>query len=304
MELLVPAAPLLKRIKIATISVPNLDETTALYKTWLGYSAAEKGKISAAHATLWGAPAMTGRRYAVMRPASKTDVYIRAVEIDRVANYRALTTWGWGAVEIIADNPLKLHDKLGKSPFHIIGKPRFLNGYPTICAFQVRGPGHEVLYLTADTGNPGTGLLPKAGASVGRPFIMVLASGHAEKVRNWYCDTFKMKRNPINGNPVDIIQHAQALPPDHPFPLTVALMAEHGNLIEIDGYPAGTGPRPRNHGQLPPGVAMTSFGVKSLDTFKLNWLSQPAKLSGLGYESKRAACAVGPAGEIIELIEE
>lgn len=296
--------PLLKRIKIATIAVPHLDETTALYKKWLGYTAIETGKVSAAHAILWGAHAMAGRRATVMRPASKADVYIRAVEIDRVANYQPLTTWGWSAAEIIVADPEKFHVKMSRSPFHIIGKPRFLSGYPTICAFQVKGPGNEVLYLTADTGNPGTGLLPKAGAEVGRPFIMVLATGSAECARNWYCDTFKMKRNKIGGNTVDIIQNAQALPPDHPFPITVAALADHGNLIEMDGYPANTGPRPRNHGQLPPGVAMTSFGVKNLDTFKLNWLSQPAKLSGAGYEGKRAACAVGPAGEIIELIEE
>lgn len=298
------AAPLLKRIKIATIGVPDLDETTALYKKWLGYSAAETGKVSADLATLWGAPAMIGRRYATLRPASKTDVYIRAVEIDRVGNYRALTTWGWGAIEIIVEDPEKLHTKLGNSPFLIVGKPRRLKGYPTICATQVRGPSNEILYLTADLGNPGTGLLPKAGATVGRPFIMVLAAGHIEAARNWYCDTFKLKRNAINGNPVDIIQHAQALPPDHEFPLTVVSLAEQGNLIELDGYPALTGPRPRNHGQLPPGVAMTSFGVKSLDAFKLNWLSAPITLKGPGYEGKHAACTVGPAGEIIELIEE
>ncbi|MSO98437.1 MAG: hypothetical protein EXR11_09510 [Rhodospirillaceae bacterium] len=297
-------APLLKRIKIATITVPDLDEATSQYKKWLGYSVIESGKVSAAHATLWGTPAMIGRRVAVMRPASKADVYIRAVEIDRVGNYRPMTTWGWSAVEIIVDNPEKLHLKISPSPFHIIGKPRRLNGYPTICAFQVTGPGKEVLYLTSDMGNPGTGLLPKPGANVGRPFIMVLASGSAERVRNWYSDTFKMKRNKISGNPVDIIQHAQALPPEHPFPITVAALADHGNLIEMDGYPTNTGPRPRNHGQLPPGVAMTSFGVKNLDQLKLKWLSAPAAIKGAGYEGRRAACTIGPAGEIIELIEE
>lgn len=299
-----PAVPLLKRIKIATIAVPNLDETAELYRRWLGYAARETGKIGADLARLWGAPAMAGRRYATLRPAGKDDVYIRAVEIDRVANYRPMTTWGWNAVEIIVADPVKLHDKLGKSPFLIVGKPRFLKGYPTICACQVKGPGNEVLYLTADTGSPGTGLLPKATAAVGRPFIMVLASSHAERVRNWYCDTFKLKRNAIKGNPVDIIQHAQGLPPDHPFPLTVAALAEHGNLIEMDGYPAGAGPRPRHHGQLPPGVAMTSFGVKSLSALKLDWLSEPAAIKGAGYEGRRAGCLVGPAGELIELIEE
>ncbi|MBL8643481.1 MAG: VOC family protein [Rhodospirillaceae bacterium] len=296
--------PLLKRIKIATIAVPDLDEATALYKQWLGYKAIAQGKITADHARLWGAAAMTGRRFATMQPASKTDVYIRAVEIDRVANYRPMTTWGWNAVEVIAEDPEKLHLKLAKSPFYIVGKPRRLKGYPTICATQVRGPGNEILYLTADLGNPGTGLLPKPGAAVGRPFIMVVASGNITNTQKWYCDTFKMKRNPINGNPVDIIQTAQGLPPSHEFPLTVASLAEHGNLLEMDGYPALTGPRPCHHGQLPPGVAMTSFGVKSLEAFKLKWLSDPVTLKGPGYEGKRAACVVGPAGEILELIEE
>jgi catechol 2,3-dioxygenase-like lactoylglutathione lyase family enzyme len=295
---------LLNRIKIATIAVPDVGETAEIYKKWLGYKTVERGNIDRTLAGLWAATAMAGRRYAVMQPASKTDVYIRAVEIDRVANYRPMTTWGWNAVEILAADPPKLHVKLGGSPFHIIGKPRFLKGYPTICAFQVKGPGYEVLYLTSDTGNPGTGLLPKPKSAVDRPFIMVLAAGGIEKTRDWYCDTFKMKRGPINGNPVDIIQHAQALPPDHHFPLTIASLAEHGNLIEFDGYPAHTGPRPRHHGQLPPGVAMTSFGVKKLSALKLHWLSEPAAIKGAGYEGRRAGCVVGPGGELIELIEE
>lgn len=297
------AVPLLKRIKIATVSVPDLEAATAMYTAWLGYKSVEQGKITNELATLWGAPAMTGRRFATLQPASKTDVYIRIVEIDRVANYRALTTWGWNSVEILVKDPEKLHVKLGQSPFMIIGKPRRLKGYPSICATQVKGPGQEVLYLTADTEDPGSGLLPKAKSEVDRPFIMVLATGGIQQTQKWYCDTFKMKRNAINGNPVDIIQHAQALPPTHEFPLTVAMMADFGNMIEIDGYPSPTGPRPRQHGQLPPGVAMTSFEVKSLDAIKVKLLCEPKAIKHAGYENARSACTVGPAGEIIELIE-
>jgi hypothetical protein len=298
------AIPLLKRIKIASVSVPDVADAAALYKQWLGYKTIESGKIGKDLATLWGAPDMLGRNFATLQPASKTDVYIRLVEIDRVGTYRAMTTWGWNAVEIVCEDPEKLHLKLAKSPFMIVGKPRWLKGFPTICATQVRGPGNEILYLTADLGNPGTGLLPKPEATVGRPFIMVLATGNITATQKWYCNTFKMTKRPINGNPVDIIQEAQGLPPSHEFPLTIASLADHGNLLEFDGYPALTGPRPRNHGQLPPGVAMTSFGVKTLDALKLKTLSTPVVLKHAGYEGKRAACAVGPAGEIIELIEE
>jgi hypothetical protein len=112
-----------------------------------------------------------------------------------------------------------------------------------------------------------------------------------------------MKKGAISGSTIDIIQQAQALPPDHPFPLSLLAMADKGNFLELDGYPSPTGPRPRHHGQLPPGVAMASFTVKSLDKLKVQFLAAPASHKDLGYDGRRAACVVGPGGEIIELIE-
>lgn len=295
--------PTMKRIKMATVAVPDVDAVSELYGKWIGYKTLERDTVSAALATSWGAPAMTGRRFVTMQPASKVDVFIRAVEIDPVHSYRAMTTWGWGAIEIIVRDPIALNRRLGQSPFYIVGHPRFLEGYPTICAMQVRGPGNEILYLTTDTGPREKSMLPEPGADVGRPFIMVQASGSAQKTRDWYAKTFGMKKGPVNGATIDIIQHAQGLGPDHKFDLSLAVMSDPGNFLELDGYPPNTGPRPRNHGQLPPGCAMASFTVKSLSQIKLPFLAPPVALRHLGYDGRHTACIVGPGGELIELIE-
>lgn len=293
----------MKRIKMATVAVPNVDEVAELYSKWLGYKILDRSEVSSALATTWGAPAMAGRASVTLQPASKVDVFIRAVAIDPVYNYRPMTSWGWGAIEIIVKDPMALNRRLAQSPFGIVGHPRFLKGYPTICAMQVRGPGNEILYLTADTGPREKSILPEPGADVGRPFIMVQASGSTQKTRDWYAKAFGMKKGPISGTPIDIIQHAQSLPPDHPFPLSLLAMADSGNFLELDGYPSPTGPRVRKHGQLPPGVAMASFTVKSLDKLPLKYLAPPTAHRDLGYDGRRAATTVGPGGEIIELIE-
>ena len=297
------ADPLLLRIRCATVGAPDVDALVALYTKWLGYKAVERTTVDAATATSWGAPAMVGRASVLLQPATKADSYIRVVGIDLVKNFRPLSTWGWGAIEILVEDPYKLQKKLTDSPFMIVGKPRPLNGFPTIHAMQVRGPANEVLYLTCDKGPRETSLLEQAGAPVGRPFIMVIAGPDAAMMQNWYAKHFKMAKNPISHTPIDVIQHAQGLPDDHQFTMGFMAMKAKSHYVELDGYPSGTGPRPRHHGQLPPGVASASFEVANLDKLKLAFIAPPAKLKGKLYSGARSATVVGPAGEIIELIE-
>jgi hypothetical protein len=297
------ADPLLLRIRCATVGAPDVDAVVGLYTKWLGYKEIERTTIDAAAATSWGAPAMVGRASVLLQPMTKADVYIRVVSIDPVKNFRPLSTWGWGAIEILVEDPYKLNKKLTDSPFLIIGKPRPLSGFPTIHAMQVRGPVNEVLYLTCDTGPRETSLLEPAGATVGRPFIMVVAGADPAAMQNWYAKHFKMAKNPISQTPIDVIQHAQGLPDDHQFSMGFMAMKAKSNFVELDGYPSGTGPRPRNHGQLPPGVASATFAVTSLDKIKVPFIAPPVKLKGKLYNGARSATAVGPAGEVIELIE-
>ena len=294
-----PGVPKAIRFKMATIGAPNLDNVAPLYKEWLGYDTVARGEVAADLAASWGAPESAGRPYVVMQPESGADVFIRAVEINPVANYKAMTTWGWNAIEIICDDPDAVYDKLINSPFTLLGEPKGLNNYPSIRATQFKGLAEDVLYLTAETGDRSNSLLPRPGAFVGRIFIMVVAGPDIQALQDFYADTFNMERGQIRDSPVDLINVAQGLPLGSGRPLTTLRLKQHGNLFELDGYGSNTGPRPRNEGQLPPGVAMTSITVDNLDDMNVDFITDPIA----AYES-RTATTIGPAGELLELIEE
>ena len=293
--------PQLRRIKMATVSVPDVDQWRALYREWLDYQLVEQGEVSAALAASWGAPGSAGKRYAVMAPASGTDVFIRAVEATPVDGYRAMTTFGWNSIEIIVDDVYALHERLKASPFEIIGLPHSLGGgFASIHAMQVLGPGEEVLYLTCETGDRDKSTLPIPGSFVDRPFIMILAGPDLDAMAEFYVDNFAMTRIPNFNGPIGMVARAMGIPEDHVFPLGLLRGRERGNNIELDGYPEMATARPRINEELPPGVAMTSFSVDELDGFDLPFITAPAVL----YGDRRAATFVGPAGELTELIEE
>ena len=291
--------PLLKRIKMATLAVPNVDAIAPLYDEWLGYSVVQSGTVPATLAASWGAPKSGGRRYIVMQPESGTDVFLRAVETDPVRGYKAMTTWGWNAIEIIVDDPDAVYEKLMNSPFTLLGEPKGLNNYPSIRATQFQGPAEDVLYLTAETGDRSNSLLPRPGAFVGRIFIMVVAGPDIQALQDFYAETFNMARGPIRNSPIELINRAQGIPLDSERPITIVGMANHGNILELDGYGDHTGPRPRNEGQLPPGIAITSVMVDDLDALGLEFITPPASAYGT-----RTATAIGPAGDLLELIED
>lgn len=293
--------PLLTRIKIATIGAPDIAKVEEMYTTWLDYKVLEKGKVSDAMAKSWGAPKSAGRPFVVMHSAGTKDVYIRAVQIDPVPGYKAMTTWGWNSIEIIVEDPDKAYEKLKASPFKHVGGPAFLGGgNSSIKAVQFNGPAEETIYLTAETGDRSKSGLPIPASFIDRPFIMVLAGPDANALFDFYKTTFLMGGYPPRPTPIGIIAKAQGLPADHQFSLGLARAKERGNNIEIDGYPPSAKARPRAEGQLPPGVAMTSFNVNSLDGLKVNFIQPPVSI----YGSKRSATFIGPAGELTELIEE
>ncbi|MFL2771057.1 MAG: VOC family protein [Rhodospirillaceae bacterium] len=293
------SVPKAKRFKMATIGVPDLDAVAPLYKEWLGYDTVARGDLAANLAASWGAPKSAGRPYVLMQPESGADVFIRAVEIDPVPSYKAMTTWGWNAIEIIVDDPDAVYDKLKSSPFTLLGKPEGLRNYPSIRATQFKGVAEDVLYLTAETGDRSNSLLPRPGAFIGRIFIMVVAGPNIQTLQDFYADTFDMERGTINNSPVDLINEAQGLPMGSERPLTTLKLAQHGNLFELDGYGDHTGPRPYTEGQLPPGIAITSITVENIDALQLETIAEPIPAYG-----GRTATIIGPAGELLELIEE
>ena len=95
---------ILSRIKIATIGAADVDNVEEWYTTWLKYTVVERGTVDEAVARSWGTPNTAGRKFITLRSDAKDDVYIRAVEVNWVPGYKAITTLGWNAIEIIVDD--------------------------------------------------------------------------------------------------------------------------------------------------------------------------------------------------------
>ncbi len=298
----------LQRIKIATVGAINTSATTKLYEQWLDYQQVESGLVSNAMAKNWGTPAMVGKPWTLLQGKSGDDVYLRVIEVDWVdRNYKAMTTHGWNAIEMIVENPDRLYNTLLNSPFQHIGGPANLGGsFETIRAVQFKGPSEEIFYFTTDTAeDKSNSPLMSARTNIDRPFIMVVAGADARKIMDFYTNNLDAVESFYSAIPINVVSTAQNLPASHPFPLGLVRLGQFSNSIEIDGYPNTSSSRPTAQGQLPPGVSITTFSVRNLDDINSDlFVSAPKILEGKAYNGNRVATIIGPAGEFIELIEE
>ncbi|MDG2242509.1 MAG: hypothetical protein P8L66_03345 [Rhodospirillaceae bacterium] len=288
-----------KRIKMATLGAPDVAKVEAWYGQWLDYGVIERGVVSADLARSWGAPDSAGRPFTILGPASGEDVYLRAVEIDPVPCFKTLITWGWAAVEITVSDVDMVMEKLEGSPFKVLGLPRELTSSSPIRAMQVLGPADEVIYLTGNIGDRVASNHPDPKTLIDRIFIMVLAGPDKLALKKFYIEAFNLGDQGDLAFPVGVLSDAQGLPADHVYDLSVLVGSERGNKLELDQYEPQFGKRPVTPGQLPPGIAMTTFEVESLYSIAVDFISPPAPL----YEGYMAATFVGLAGERTELVE-
>jgi catechol 2,3-dioxygenase-like lactoylglutathione lyase family enzyme len=299
--------PLMQRIAITTAVTPDLAATIAAYERFLDHRVIEHGALDAATAASWGTPAMAGAPVCTLAAVGEEDVFVRLVEAPAIPGYRPLTTYGWNAFETIVDDVHALAERLADSPFEIIGPPRPLQFMPSIVAMQVVGPAGECLYFTMESGDRATSILPPPAGFVGRSFIVVCAGPDFTAMLRWYVDRFALRERPVRQSRIDIIQRAQGLGPDQAIALSAIGMKQRGNLLELDGYLNGpgylAGPRPRHPGALPPGNALVSIEVPSLAPFAAEAINPPRILPGAAYLGRRACTLIGPAGELLELVE-
>ncbi len=301
-----PKVSTMHRIKMATIVSQDIETSTNLYQDWLNYSVVEEGVLSSAMTKVWGTPKMTGKPYALLQPESGDDVYLRVIQGTVPKNYKAMTTYGWNAIELIVEDPDAVYEKLLKSPFTYLDGPANLGDeFSTIRAVQFKGPSEEVFYFTTDTGDRSTSTLLTSRSSIDRIFIMVVGVSNARVVTEFYKSNFGVKEAFFINTPIGLIASAQNLPDDHKFPLSLVRLGAFSNSIEIDEYPKTAQKRPVAEGELPPGISISSFTVENLDLINPTlFVSTPEILDGIGYNGNRTATIIGPAGEMIELIEE
>jgi hypothetical protein len=249
--------PRLGAIRAVTFSVDDLEAASAAYVSALGYEVLGDGIIDARTADLWKAPAVAGCAMRTLRPASREPVELIFVAQPGTLAVPALTTHGWNATEFVVQDVEALAARLAAHPgFTIIGPPQGLTRFPMIRAMQVIGPFGECLYFT-EVG-PGSGLdLAPALAPVGRVFIVVAGGADLGAMFGTYAGFSNAVDLPVR-TPVRVISAANGLPPETLHPHGLIKLAE-GTMIELDGYPDCTQPRPTPPGLLPAGMAMVSF---------------------------------------------
>lgn len=294
---------MLTSIIAVTITAPDLAAVERAYGQYLDYRVVDRGSLPADLAGLWAAPALAGREYLVMQPASGAPVYLRLVRQEPVEGYAAMRTWGWNSNEILVQDTQAVHARLANSPFKVIGPPRGLSMNPDIVAMQALGPAGELVYLTCIPEGLAAFNLGSARSFVDRSFIVVLGGPDMEAMRRFYAETLGMPTTEPAPSTITVLARAWGLPDTTQFPLGLVRFAEHF-LIELDEYPAGAKARPGRSGELPPGMAMVSFGVRSLDDVHAGFLAGPRPIECLPYSGRRAALLRGAAGELIELVEQ
>lgn len=290
---------MLGRICAVTTVVPRLDDIEVAYSRYLQYRVAARGRVPADVAAAWQAPAVADRPYLVMQPTSGAPVFLRFVEGRHPPGYRALTTFGWNATEILAQDPDELAARFAaaQSPFRIIGEPRGLTRFPMIRAMQALGPGDECLYFTRV--GEGSGLdLPQAQCFVDYVFIAVAGGPSLAGMLDWY-RRFGNAIDPPVATPVRVISWANGLPADSRHEHALVSLS-HGTHIELDQYPVTCRERPCLPEELPPGMAMVSLAWQGVEPVPAGPPVAPALLPGL--EQTQATVLVGASGERVELL--
>lgn len=286
---------MLGAIRAVTTTVPDLDAIERAYGEFLDYRAVGRGTLSDGDARSWHAPRAAGSRWLAMQPASGESCCLRFVERPHAAGYRALTTHGWNATEIVVQDVEATAARLANSAFEIIGPPADLDGLPMIRAMQVLGPAGECLYLTRIA--PGSGLdLAPALSPVGRVFIAVVGGPDLEALCDFYRTRFGNQPTAPAEIRMRMLSRANGLEPETTKHGLSTLPLADGTLFELDRYPAVTGPRATPDGDLPPGMAIVTCEVDALDEDG----AMPSSLPP--FPQARRATVRGAAGELVELV--
>jgi catechol 2,3-dioxygenase-like lactoylglutathione lyase family enzyme len=283
-------------------TVPDLAAALAAYRDMLGLAVVEEGSVGAGLAAAWGAPATAGAPMATLGTASGAPSFLRLVEQPPHPDFRPTRSFGWAAFEISVADVFALAERLQSSTFSVIGPPRQIAGMAAFIPMQVLGPGAEMLYLNQVLADMPDLDLPRAAAAVDRIFITILATPDRAATIDWYVRTLGLEAGASFTIAYSMINRAFGLPDTH---MTTLGMVQKGRLpiLEVDDYPAAATARAAHPGLLPPGNALVTLAVESLAHCDCAWIAPPRRHDGPFYAGRRAATVVGPAGELLELVE-
>lgn len=288
------------------VAVPDIYDALGDYQARLGLNLIEFGPLDAALADSWGCPASKGSQMAVLQPSSGAHCFIRLVEQPIPDAFVPTTSFGWAAYELTVLDVFGWPERIAGGAFSIVGEPKEIPGLPYFVAMQMHGPGKEMLYLNETRSNTPSSDLPVAKSQLDHMFIVILAAPDRAAAVTWYKERLTLDEGETYVIEYSMINNAFGLPAGTTSGLT---MVQHGRMpiVEVDEYPAQTLVRPRDEGRLPPGNALVSLAVRSLDACRCDWITPPTTPAtthaGALYGGSRSATTIGPAGELLELVE-
>lgn len=279
------ASPGLGVIRAVTLTAPDLAVVQTAWTRFMDYRVVSRGRLARSTAVGWDAPALTGRPYLILGPASGERTYLRFVEQPREAGGDAAATPGWRTVEITVQDTDALYARLKDSPFVVARPPATIPTYSYLRAMQATGPAGEKLNLTCIT-EPRPDLAA-AKSFVGRCFITVLGAPNLPAQLEYYRTTFGNAASPIRQLPS--------------LQLAVITLAD-GAKIEVDQLGPEARPGRRPPGGLPPGVALVTFDCARFGDLRHQFLAPPARNAMEPLRGSQTGTLRGPAGELIELL--
>ena len=291
------------RIMGGVVTTPDLDAALEDYHGRLGLAIVERGELDASLAASWGCPNSAGARTASLQPQSGAHCFIRLVEQPLPADFRPTRTYGWAAYEFSVQDVYGWPGRLTGSGFDVVGPPKEIAGLPYFIPMQVTGQGREMVYLNEVRSNTPASDLPMAASPVDKIFIVILAAPDRTVAVDWYKAMLGLEESGVYTLEYTMINKAFDLPAGTQSTIS---MVQRGRLpmIEVDEYPPAATVRPQAAGQLPPGNALVTLAVDSLDAIAVEWIAAPTVRHGPLYAGRRVATMRGPAGELLELVEQ
>jgi catechol 2,3-dioxygenase-like lactoylglutathione lyase family enzyme len=290
------------RIMGGVVTTPDLDHALEDYQGRLGLKLVEHGTLAADLAESWGCPNSAGARTATLQPQSGAHCFIRLVEQPVPQDFRPTRTYGWAAYELSVQDVYGWPDRLAGSGFDIIGPPKEISGLPYFVPMQVTGRGREMIYLNEVRENTPSSDLPKAQSLTDHIFICILATHDREANLAWLKERIGLDEGGTYTLEYTMINKAFGLAGGTQSSITM-IQKDRLPIIEVDDYPDAATVRPRAAGCLPPGNALVTLAVDSLDAVKADFIEAPAVRGGAIYGGKRSATVIGMAGELLELVE-
>lgn len=284
------------------VAVPNLEAAIRDYRDVLGMTVVKTSAVGSDLAAAWDCNAIAEAPMAALQMASGANCHIRLVEQPNHPEFKPTTTYGWAAYEFTVQDVFGWPDRWQGSGFEIVGPPKELEGLPFFVPMQALGSGREMVYLNEVREDTPSSDLPKARSLTDHIFIVILATPDRVATVDWYKQKIHLTEGDTYTFEYSMINEAFRKPAGTISDLTM-VQNDRLPIVEVDDYPAEATNRPCHDGMRPPGNGLVSLAVENLDHISVEWISAPVTRAVAPYLGRRSATTVGPAGELLELVE-